>query len=86
MVGIMMMSSFTEIKWGDLEEAIPCFFAGAFMGLSYSISTGIAFGFMTYVVVKLALGKMKEVHPIVVVTSLLFLVNYVYEAWAAWPK
>ena len=68
-VGIMMMSSFTEIKWGDLEEAIPCFF-----------------GFMTYVVVKLALGKMKEVHPIVVVTSLLFLVNYVYEAWVAWPK
>lgn len=86
MVGIMMMSSFTEIKWGDLEEAIPCFFAGAFMGLSYSIATGIAFGFMTYVVVKLALGKMKEVHPIVVVTSLLFLVNYVYEAWVAWPK
>lgn len=85
-VGIMMMSSFAEIKWGDLEEAIPCFFAGAFMGLSYSIATGIAFGFITYIVVKLALGKIKQVHPIVIVTSLLFLVNYVYEAWTSWPK
>lgn len=85
-VGVMMMSSFTDVKWSNLEEAIPCFFAGAFMALTYSISTGIAFGFIMYVVVKLALGKIKETHPIVMVTALLFILNYVYEAWAAWPK
>ena len=85
-VGVMMMSSFADVKWSNLEEAIPCFFAGAFMALTYSISTGIAFGFIMYVVVKLALGKIKETHPIVMVTALLFVLNYVYEAWAAWPK
>lgn len=85
-VGVMMMSSFADVKWSNLEEAIPCFFAGAFMALTYSISTGIAFGFIMYVVVKLALGKIKETHPIVMVTALLFILNYVYEAWAAWPK
>ena len=37
-VGIMMMSSLLEIKWDDLEEAIPAFFTSIFMGLAYSIS------------------------------------------------
>lgn len=85
MVGIMMMSSFTEIKWDDLEEAIPCFFAGVFMGLSYSIATGIAFGFIAYAIVKITTGKFKEVHPIVIVTSLLFMINYIYIAIDQWP-
>jgi AGZA family xanthine/uracil permease-like MFS transporter len=45
-VGIMMLSSFSEIKWDDFEEAIPAFFAGIFMALCYSISYGIAAGFI----------------------------------------
>ena len=50
-VGIMMLSSFSEIKWDDLEEAVPAFFASIFMGLAYSISYGIAFGFFAYIAV-----------------------------------
>ncbi|RLK64179.1 NCS2 family permease [Atopobacter sp. AH10] len=76
-VGVMMMSSFKEIDWTDLSEAIPCFFASIFMGLCYSISYGIAAGFFFYCLVKVIEGKAKEVHPIVWLTTFLFLINFV---------
>ena len=56
-VGVMMTSSFKDIKWDDLSEAVPAFFAGLFMALCYSISYGIAFGFITYCIVKIIKGK-----------------------------
>lgn len=76
-VGIMMMSSFREIKWDDLSEAIPAFFAGVFMALCYSISYGIAGGFIFYCIVKTVQGKAKEVHPMLWVVSALFLLNFI---------
>ena len=75
-VGIMMLSSFTDINWGDLEEAIPAFFAALFMALCYSISYGIATGFIAYCIVKTAKGKAKEVHPIIWIASVLFVINF----------
>lgn len=54
-VGCMMLSNFTDIKWTKLEEAIPAFFATAFMAFCYSISYGIAMGFISYCIVKLVL-------------------------------
>jgi AGZA family xanthine/uracil permease-like MFS transporter len=76
-VGIMMLSSFTEIKWDDMEEAIPAFFAGIFMSLCYSISYGIAGAFLFYCIVKVLKGKAREVHPILWVATALFLANFV---------
>lgn len=76
-VGIMMMSSFKEINWGDLDEAIPAFFAGIFMALCYSISYGIAAGFIFYIIVKVCKGKIKEINPILWVCSGLFILNFV---------
>lgn len=76
-VGIMMMSSFKEIKWDDLEEAIPAFFAGIFMALCYSISYGIAAGFIFYCITKICKGKIKEIHPILWVVTVLFILNFV---------
>ncbi len=76
-VGVMMLSSFAEIKWGDLEEAVPAFFAGIFMALCFSISNGIAGAFIFYCLVKLLKGKVKEVHPILWVATALFLANFV---------
>lgn len=75
-VGMMMMGSFREIKWTDLNEAIPAFFASVFMGLGYSISYGIAFGFITYILVKLFTGKVREIKPIIWVVALLFIANF----------
>jgi AGZA family xanthine/uracil permease-like MFS transporter len=76
-VGIMMISSFKEIKWDDMEEAIPAFFAAIFMALNYSISYGIAGGFIFYVIVKIVKGKVKEISPVVWVASLLFIANFI---------
>lgn len=80
-VGVMMLSAFKDIKWDDFEEAVPAFFAGIFMALCYSISYGIAGGFIFYCIVKLCKGKIKEVHPILWVSALLFVLNFVVLAF-----
>lgn len=76
-VGIMMMSSFKDIDWNDFEEAVPAFFAGIFMALCYSISYGIATGFIFYIIVKICKGKIKEIHPILWVCSIMFILNFI---------
>lgn len=76
-VGIMMMSAFKEIKWDDMDEAIPAFFAGVFMALCYSISYGIATGFIFYCIVKLCKKQFKEVHPILIGSTILFILNFI---------
>lgn len=76
-VGMMMTSSFKEINWEDLAEAIPAFFAGVFMALCYSISYGIAAGFIFYCIVKICKKQTKEVHPILWVCTFLFILNFV---------
>lgn len=77
LVGIMMLASFKDIEWTDLEEAIPAFFASVFMGLSYSISYGIAVGFIFFAIVKVTKGKITEISPIVWVINALFILNFV---------
>lgn len=79
-VGIMMLASFKEIDWTDFDVALPAFFAGIFMGLSYSISNGIATGFIFYVIVKLVKGKSKDINPVLWVSTLLFILNFVVTA------
>ncbi|MDR1060627.1 MAG: NCS2 family permease [Clostridiales bacterium] len=76
-VGVMMMSSFAEIKWPEIEEAIPAFFAGIFMALCYSISYGIAAGFVFYCIVKVVKGRAGDVHPVIWVSTGLFVLNFV---------
>ncbi|MDR3191108.1 MAG: NCS2 family permease [Lactobacillaceae bacterium] len=76
-VGVMMMFSFAHIDWNNLEEAIPAFFASVFMGMCYSISDGIAAGFIFYTIIKVATGKIKEVHPIIWATDALFIINFI---------
>ena len=76
-VGVMMLGSFKDINWTDLEEAIPAFFASIFMGLAYSISYGIAAGFIFFAITKVATGKAKEVSPIIWVVNALFILNFI---------
>ncbi|KRL98106.1 NCS2 family permease [Liquorilactobacillus satsumensis] len=76
-VGIMMMGAFRNIDWSNLEDAVPAFFASVFMAMCYSISYGIAAGFIFYMAVKLAKNKFKEVHPMMIVCTLLFVINFV---------
>lgn len=80
-VGVMMLSSFADVKWTNLEDAIPAFFATIFMGFCYSISYGIAGGFIFYCVVKIVKGKAKEISPIIWVATALFIANFVILAF-----
>lgn len=79
-VGIMMLASFKEINWTELEEAIPAFFAAIFMAFCYSISYGIAAGFIFYCIIKVVKGKAKEVSPILWVATALFVINFIIQA------
>ena len=60
--GCMMLSAFKEIKWEDFSEAVPAFFAGIFMALCYSISYGIASGFIFYCIIKVGEERSAQ-HP-----------------------
>lgn len=75
-VGIMMMAPLKEIEWNNLEEAIPAMFASVPMALTYGITNGIMLGFWSYTFVKFAQGKFKEVHPIILISDILFILNY----------
>lgn len=75
-VGVMMLKSLKDINWDDLEEAIPAMFASVPMALTYGITNGIMLGFWSYTFVKICKGKFKEVHPIILVSSILFILNY----------
>ena len=70
-VGFLMMAPVTEINFEDPTEGIPCFLAIIMMPFAYSISDGIVYGLITYVLLKSATGKVKEIP---VVTWILFLV------------
>ena len=77
LVGVMMMASFKDINWTELEEAIPTFFASIFMGLCYSISYGIAAGFIMYALTKVLKGKASQVSPVIWAVNALFILNFV---------
>ena len=77
MVGILMVNALDDVDWDDLEEAIPGFGAAIFMALCYSISYGIAAGFILFCLVKIVKGKTNEINPILWVSSILFILNFV---------
>ncbi|MCL2764019.1 MAG: NCS2 family permease [Treponema sp.] len=79
-VGIMMAESFKGIRWDELDEAIPAFFTVTIMTFAYNISYGIAAGFFFYIIVKLCNRKIKDVHPIIIGASILFLLYFVLMA------
>ena len=79
-VGVMMASSLKDIEWSNLEEAIPAFMTVFCMPIFYSITDGIAFGFISLVVVKFARGKFKDIHPVMYVVIALFILKYVFAA------
>ena len=76
LVGVMMIRGVRSIDWDDPTEALPAFLTLIVMPLALSITDGIAFGFITYALLKLATGRKAEVHWLVYLFALLFLVRY----------
>ncbi len=79
-VGIMMMAALKDIDWADFGAAVPAFLTIAFMAFSYSISNGIAIGFILYCVVALCQKRAKELHPIFYGATILFVIYLVFMA------
>lgn len=77
-VGTMMMSNVTKLDWDDFTEILPAFVAMIAMPLTYSISNGIALGFIIYPLVKVFTGKGKEVHWLVYVLGVVFLAYFLW--------
>jgi len=71
-VGSLMIGSISQIKWDELDEAFPAFLIILSMPLTSSIATGIALGFISYPLLKVAKGKWREVHPLVYIFAVLF--------------
>ena len=80
MVGFLMVSSVTEIRFDDdnLTEAIPAYIAIIAMPLFYSISEGISLGIISYVVLNLFTGKAKKINPLMYVLAALFVLKYIF--------
>jgi AGZA family xanthine/uracil permease-like MFS transporter len=76
-VGIFMMRGIGQIDFYSFEEGIPAFLTLILMPLTYSIANGLIFGFIAYVIIKLAFGKVKEVDPILVVIAVLSLAQLI---------
>ena len=79
-VGVLMLASFLDVKWDEFDVAFPAFCAGALMAFLYSISTGIAFAFIAYCLIKVVKKETKELSPILIVATVLFIANFVIMA------
>lgn len=77
-VGTLMMNHVKNINWDDISEAIPAFITLITIPLTYSIATGLALGFITYPILKIASGKAKEVHWIIYLLAIVFALRFVY--------
>lgn len=79
-VGFLMFTSITKIKFSDnnLTEVIPAYLCIIAMPLFYSISEGISFGIISYVVLNLFAGKFKKLNPFMVVLAILFVLKYIF--------
>lgn len=77
-VGFLMVTAVAEINFDDLTEAIPAYLCLIAMPLLYSISDGIAFGVIAYVVVNLVTGKAKKITPLMYILAVLFILKYIF--------
>jgi len=81
-VGVFMASALRDIEWSidNIVTTFPAFLTGVFMAFSYSITTGIAIGFLVFCVTKIASGKVKEIHPVLGIVTILFMLNFLFNA------
>jgi AGZA family xanthine/uracil permease-like MFS transporter len=76
-VGGLMLKDLININWDDFTEAIPAALTVAMMPLSFSITDGIGFGFISMSFLKLVTGRSKEVNPLVHYFAVFFIARYI---------
>lgn len=75
-VGFLMMTQIKDIDWTDVTIALPAFLTIILMPFTYSIAVGIGAGFVTHVVLKVATGKSKTIHPLLWVVAIAFVIYF----------
>jgi AGZA family xanthine/uracil permease-like MFS transporter len=83
-VGFLMMTQIKAIDWEDYGIAIPAFLTIILMPFTYNISVGIGAGFVTHVVIRYIQGRGKEVHPLLLLVSGLFMIYFLSSPINAW--
>lgn len=76
----LMMREITEIDWNDITEATPAALTALIMPFTYSIANGLAFGFISYVVLKAATGRVRDIHPATLLVAILFVIKFAFFA------
>ena len=77
-VGLLMLSSVKKMTFdGDIADVISGFVAVIMMPFTYSIANGIMFGILSWVVLKICTGKIKDIHPVMWVSSALFIIRII---------
>ncbi|MCX5682168.1 MAG: NCS2 family permease, partial [Planctomycetota bacterium] len=79
-IGVMMTGTVCRIRWDEYDEAIPAFLTIVVMQFSLSITDGIAWGFISYTLLKLVAGRARQLHWLVVLFAVLFVAQYVARA------
>jgi AGZA family xanthine/uracil permease-like MFS transporter len=77
-VACLMLRDLTELEWDDSTEVIPAAVTALMMPFTYSIANGLAFGFITYGLLKLLTGKAREVHYMVWIIAVVFLYKFIF--------
>ena len=75
-VGFLMIKIVKEMRWDKFEDAFPAFLTLIGIPLTYNISYGIGFGFISYTLIKVFNGKFREVHTIMYIVSLAFVIMF----------
>jgi AGZA family xanthine/uracil permease-like MFS transporter len=78
LVGTMMIGGLRHVEWDDPTESIPAFLTIVMMPLAVSITEGVAFGLVSYALLKLATGRAREAHPLIYLFAMLFLARYLF--------
>jgi len=79
-VGALMTESIGRVAWADFTDAIPAFVTLLATPLTFSIATGLSLGLISYTLVKVAAGKIREISPVIWILTALFILRYAYLA------
>jgi len=77
-VAMLMMTGMEKLDWGDMSEVVPALLLIVMIPLTFSIANGIAVGFISYVAIKLCVGRHRDISPGAYVLAIIFLLKFAY--------
>jgi AGZA family xanthine/uracil permease-like MFS transporter len=78
LVGALMCGAVANVKWNDFTDAVPAFLTLIATPLTFSIATGLSMGLLSFTILKLFSGRVREISPLIWVLSALFLLRYIF--------